>query len=165
MPSATSTWLREYESKRAAKAVSKPNLYLEVAKAICEPMIEGQQNFTIWVTPMGKPRMTRRDKWAKRPCVQRYWAYKEALKAGCVGVHPRPLSVSWRVWFPLPKSWNKFKKATLAGKLHRYKPDRDNIDKGILDALWKDDSGIADGGMSKFWDDGNGARIELTVMP
>lgn len=44
--------------------------------------------------------------------------------------------------------------------LHRAKPDRDNIDKALLDALFNDDSGIASGLIEKRWDDGNGPRIE-----
>ena len=31
------------------------------------------------IKPLGKPRMTQRDRWAKRPCVNRYYAYKDHL--------------------------------------------------------------------------------------
>lgn len=127
------------------------------------PVLDTTQRFTIQVQPMGKPRMSRRDKWAKRECVVRYRAFKDTMKAACEGRMSRPSVVSWKAWFEMPKSWSKLKKHTLKGKLHRYKPDRDNIDKGILDALWDDDSCIADGSMTKYWDDGSGARIELTI--
>ena len=32
------------------------------------------------VTPIGKPRMTQRDRWAKRDCVLRYYAFKDSIK-------------------------------------------------------------------------------------
>ncbi|MCR6656642.1 MAG: RusA family crossover junction endodeoxyribonuclease [Opitutus sp.] len=119
--------------------------------------------FVIQIAPMGKPRMTRRDKWAKRPCVVEYFAYADALRAACPGIHPAPTSVSWTAYFPMPTSWSQKKQAAMAGKLHRSKPDRDNVDKGILDALWEQDSCIARGSLLKLWDDGKGPRIELTV--
>jgi Holliday junction resolvase RusA-like endonuclease len=72
-------------------------------------------------------------------------------------------SVSWVAYFPIPQSWSKKKKAEMAGQLHRQVPDRDNVDKAILDALFKDDSGIAAGHIEKRWDDGNGPRIELEI--
>jgi Holliday junction resolvase RusA-like endonuclease len=117
--------------------------------------------FVIRITPMGKPRMTRRDKWKKRPTVVRYRAYADALRAACEGRPLAPLAVSWQAYFPLPASWSKAKKEASRGQPHRSKPDRDNIDKGILDALWDKDQCVALGSLSKFWDDGGGARIEL----
>lgn len=121
------------------------------------------------VIPMGKPRMTQRDRWKKRPAVLRYHAFKDQLRACLVNFpHLRALlesgtvhHLSWTAYFPLPDSWSKKKKAALAGSLHRAKPDRDNIDKAILDALFTDDSGIAAGQIEKRWDDGRGARIEM----
>lgn len=120
--------------------------------------------FTILGAPMGKPRMTQRDKWKKRPCVVRYreWADK-ARESAPSDLTKTPLCVSWVAYFPIPKSWTLYQKTTRKGRLHSAKPDRDNVDKGILDALWKDDSHVAYGVLEKRWDDGNGPRIELTV--
>jgi Holliday junction resolvase RusA-like endonuclease len=121
------------------------------------------------IVAMGKPRMTQRDKWKQRPCVLRYRAYKDELNA-YLTAHPEILSaiesgeivgLSWCAVLPLPKSWTKKKKEEMAGSIHRQKPDRDNIDKGILDALFKEDSGIACGYLEKIWDDGKGARLKL----
>lgn len=124
---------------------------------------------TLPVTPMGKPRMTKRDKWAKRKCVQNYWRYKDDI-CKHLKTHPELLDyldrdevvgVSWTAFFPFPKSYSKKRKASLSGEFHRIKPDRDNIDKGILDAILKDDSGVAFGSTEKMWDDGKGARIVI----
>lgn len=70
------------------------------------------------------------------------------------------MSVSWKAYFPIPKS--KAKKG-LAGTPHTVKPDRDNVDKGILDALFENDSGVAMGELVKLWDDGLGPRVEVTL--
>ena len=115
------------------------------------------------VTPMGKPRMTRRDKWAKRPCVVRYHAFRDEVKAHSQGFPEDIYRVDWVAYLPMPKSWSKAKKEEMSGKLHQSKPDRDNIDKAILDALLSDDSVVATGLIEKRWDDGGGARIEVTA--
>ena len=122
------------------------------------------------VVPMGKPRMTQRDRWKKRPAVTRYHAFKDSLRE-CLTALPHLRSVidsgtvyslSWTAYLPIPGSWTKRKKAAMAGTLHRQKPDRDNIDKAILDALFAEDSGIAAGHLEKRWDDGKGPRLEVT---
>ena len=33
------------------------------------------------VNPVAKPRMTQRDKWKKRPVVDKYYAYKDEMNA------------------------------------------------------------------------------------
>ena len=119
---------------------------------------------TIYIEPMGKPRMTQRDKWLTPPrdCVKRYRRYSDAIKKAMKGVDLDDVyCVSWTCYLPIPKSWSKKKKAAMAGAYHKQKPDRDNIDKGILDSLFKDDSGVCAGVLRKYWDDGQGARIEL----
>ena len=120
--------------------------------------------------------MTRADKWRRRPCVLAYraWADKAryALRAAAVGL-AEPLvegglaaglyDVSWIAYIAMPESWSKKKKALLLGKLHFGKPDRDNIDKAVLDALFPDDRGVCSGAIFKRWDDGAGPRIELVI--
>lgn len=117
---------------------------------------------TIPVEPMGKPRQTQSDKWRKRPCVVRYRAYADLLRAHYKGPVD-PLNVSWSGYLSMPASWSKTKKAAMAGTPHRARPDLDNLAKGIFDSLWREDSRIASGTMCKFWDDGKGARIELSI--
>ena len=123
---------------------------------------------TIPIVPMGKPRMTQRDKWKQRTCVVRYRAFSDNLRLlipadlkeilsqkQCIGL-------SWKAFLPIPKSWTQKKKKDHRGILHLSKPDRDNIDKAILDSLFKEDSGIATGHIEKRWDDGEGTRLILT---
>ena len=114
--------------------------------------------------PMGKPRMTRADKWKCRSEVVRYRQWADAMRAFTNGKIPNnPDSVSWNAYMPIPESWSQRKKTAMAGKPHRQKPDRDNIDKAICDALWKRDEGIWTGFQAKFWDDGNKPRLVLTM--
>ena len=120
------------------------------------------QMITVNIIPMGKPRMTQRDKWAQRPCVMRYRAYADEMRRQTTGKVPADVvGLSWCAYMPMPKSWSKKKKLAMEGTLHRQKPDRDNIDKGILDILFKEDSGIAKGCTEKRWDDSENPRLEI----
>jgi len=125
-------------------------------------------NFVYHGAVIGKPRMTRRDKWAKRPCVMRYWAFKDEIKrqfaVRCGNIDKKPISLSWRAYIAMPKSWSKKKKEKHCGQLHMQKPDRDNIDKAIMDAIFKEDKCIATGKLQKYWDDGQGQRIVITIL-
>ena len=128
--------------------------------------------FTIYGNPIAKPRMTQKDKWAKRDCVMRYRAWKEKALIQTNELFPHfsldnrdPMIVSWVAYFPISQSWSEKKKNEMIAKPHRVKPDRDNIDKAILDALFESDQGIAGCNyMWKYWDDGNGPRIELEIF-
>ena len=114
--------------------------------------------------PLGKPRMTRRDKWAKRSCVMRYrdWADKVRAIAGAVPPAESVLRLSWVATFECPKSWSIARQEAAHGTLHRSKPDRDNIDKAILDVLYPDgDAAIAAGTMEKRW--GLEASLVITI--
>jgi len=115
------------------------------------------------IAPMGKPRMTQHDRWKKRPAVLRYHAFKDSLRVqlACHSFE-RATVLSWTAYISMPKSWSKKKKAELQGKPHLQKPDRDNIDKAIMDAILKEDKSIYFGTICKLWDDGKGERIELS---
>ena len=115
---------------------------------------------TIPIPPMGKPRMTQRDKWAKRKCVTKYHSFRDEFRF-CLGHYTidNPSHISWTAYFPIPNSWSAGRRRQMLGEPHRQKPDRDNVDKAILDALLSDDSIVSDGTLRKRWDDGKGARI------
>ena len=116
---------------------------------------------------MGKPRMTQRDKWDKRDCVVRFWAWANHLKllvktAGGVPATERILDVSWVAKFEPPRSTSKKRREAMIGELHRVKPDRDNIDKAVLDALFDKDQGIASGTIRKEWAEESALVITIT---
>jgi Holliday junction resolvase RusA-like endonuclease len=91
----------------------------------------------------------------------REWADK-ARDAAPENLIQNPLRVELVAFLPIPGSWPKKKRQEMAGQFHRQKPDSDNLMK-CIDALWDQDCGIAIGSVRKFWDDGKGPRIEVTV--
>jgi Holliday junction resolvase RusA-like endonuclease len=108
---------------------------------------------------MGKPRMTRSDKWKKRPAVMRYRAFKDECRLHNVALPELPCIT---FYMPMPASWSKKKKADMDGQPHKSKPDLDNILKALFDALYEDDAHIWYVTAKKIWSyDG---KIEITPL-
>ncbi len=131
--------------------------------------------FVILGVPMGKPRMTQRDKWyrdpnhvdpkkRKRKAIVKYDAWKETVLSQVPTLPDNPITLNWTAYLPIPKSHSKKKAEALKGQLHTEKPDRDNLDKALLDILFTQDKSIAKGTICKRWDDGNGPRVEIEVF-
>ncbi len=51
---------------------------------------------------VGKPRMTQRDKWKKRPCVLRYRAFADELRLKVGPIDRVPYCVSWSAYIAMP---------------------------------------------------------------
>lgn len=117
------------------------------------------------VRPMGKPRMTQRDRWKKRPTVERFHQWKDEMRKHLPDLPPaeKILDLSWRAELMPAKSLSKKKKAEMIGQLHRQKPDRDNIDKAILDLLFSEDQAIASGTIEKVWSERDHLTIYITM--
>jgi Holliday junction resolvase RusA-like endonuclease len=93
------------------------------------------------VEPIGKPRMTQRDKWMKRPPVVRYHLYCQHLGLLCNECNYKvEETLSLTFVLTMPKSWSNKKKLSMDGKPHQSKPDLDNLIKAFKDALCEDDS-------------------------
>ena len=106
------------------------------------------------ITPMGAVRQTRADAWKKRPAVLRYRAFKDSLRVQAAPYYlPKdPVKVDLEFYIAMPDSWSKKKCLEMNGKLHRQKPDIDNLFKAATDALWPDDdSCIALCSAVKYW--------------
>ena len=138
----------EILARRAAKKGSRP----------VRPI-----SFTVPGVPVAKPRQTRSDKWKKRPCVLRYreWADKarQAMydATGTVSMIGGQLDVI--AYFPTRSGWRS------PGSVHKLKPDADNILKAVSDAICRnEDQMIHDMSVKKRWDDGNGPRVEITIL-
>lgn len=101
------------------------------------------------IVPAPKPRMTRSDKWKNRSCVQRYYAFKDEVRLRKVTLPECCYHIIFVM--PMPQSWSKKKKAEMSGKPHQQKPDKDNLEKALLDAIFEDDCRIWDGRVSKVW--------------
>ena len=111
------------------------------------------------VPPCSKPRMTQRDRWAKRQCVLDFFAFRDRIKQelkekAALLIEEGPfnwdeLEIIFLV--PMPKSWSKKKKALMAGKPMQQRPDLDNYLKGLFDATHEEDATIWKVTASKIW--------------
>lgn len=103
----------------------------------------------IEVDPVPKPRMTRSDKWKKRPCVVRYWEYKDKLRASGVKIGD---SIDITFYIPMPKSWSPKKKKNHYLEPHKQKPDIDNLLKAFMDCILDEDESVFIVKAMKLWD-------------
>jgi len=101
------------------------------------------------ITPMGKPRMTASDKWKKRPCVVRYREFKDEVRRHRVTLEDSCCHIVFVL--PMPQSWSGKRKAENFFSPHKSRPDKDNLEKALFDALFSEDSHIWDGRASKVW--------------
>lgn len=119
--------------------------------------------FVIPGTPVGKPRQTQRDRWAKRKCVMDYRAWADTARAMIGRTTKYELKGPHRLevvaHFAIPPSHKK----TIAGQYHTVKPDGDNVIKALADALFHNDQMIVDQRIVKRWAGQDGARVEITV--
>lgn len=111
---------------------------------------------------MGAPRMTRRDRWAKRPVVLRYFEFKDTLIKH-VGRHAAPDELHATAYVPMPDSWSQKKKKAMDGMPHRVRFDGDNCLKAIQDSLFHEDGAIWFASIKKLWCKAGQERIELTL--
>lgn len=108
------------------------------------------QIIRIPVTPLGKPRMTQRDKWQVRPTVMAYRAYCDELRLRLPRYElPEELKIVFHL--PMPKSWSARHRAQSYGQRHDQKPDIDNLVKGFMDAFKAEDKHVAILHAEKYW--------------
>ena len=110
-----------------------------------------------FINPVPKPRMTRSDKWKKRRCVSAYWGFKDRVKDLKITL-PVPYKVTF--FIPMPQTWSQKKRSQMNGQPHLSRPDRDNLEKALLDALFTDDSHMWSGWTEKRWRDRAGIKVE-----
>lgn len=93
-----------------------------------------------------------------------YRIFADALRQCMRGVDLSDVwCLSLKLYMPFPKSYSQKKRALLSGKIHREKPDLDNCEKAVMDALIEEDKAVAGILAWKYWDDGQGSRIEILV--
>ena len=112
--------------------------------------------YNLYITPHTKPRMTRSDKWKKRPCVVAYREFKDKLREKCseAGLTElKPQLQTLIFYIPMPESWSKKKKQEMLDKPHQQSPDLDNLCKGFWDAMLTQDNYIYSirGELGKYW--------------
>ncbi len=115
----------------------------------------------IKIKPVPKPRMTRSDKWKKRPAVLKYWQFCDELRSKCGAL---ALGNRARIIFfiGMPISWSAKTKSALNGKPHDARGDIDNMCKSVLDALFKEDKFVYSLFAEKYWAEEDAIDLEFT---
>ena len=165
-----------YESVNKGKtspfieAVKNPALKIAVKEVVnvnSSFVIKSKYPITLDITPIGKPRMTQRDKWLNPPRkpVKLYWEFKDKLKSE-VNIKEFVIPESnFHVTFilPMPNSWSGKKRGQMDKTPHQSKPDNDNMMKAFKDCLCDNDSHIWDYRITKLW--GVSGRIIINLIP
>lgn len=105
------------------------------------------------IAPVPAPRQTRADAFRKgrqmRPEVARYRAFRDEVALRQVSIP----AVFHHIVFVLAvsKSWPEKQKRAQEGMPHQQRPDRDNLEKALLDAVLGQDCGVWDGRVTKVW--------------
>ncbi len=112
---------------------------------------------TYKITPVPAPRMTRSDRWKKRPCVMRYFAFRDQVKA--LGIELQsPCKVTF--YIPMPDSWSQRKKNDFNGKPHMNRGDIDNYCKALLDSVFDEDAHMWSIALEKRWAEEGSITVE-----
>ena len=118
------------------------------------------------ITPCPKPRMTRADRWKKRPAVVRFFAFRDAVKQELEDLFAlqnnsiidfRSIEICFNI--PMPKSWSKKKKKLYEGTPHEQRPDLDNFIKAWNDCILDEDSSVWRIHATKLWTSSSGYII------
>lgn len=117
--------------------------------------------------PVGAPRQTGRSRFnpKKRPAIERYHAYRDAIRLFARGQQVPPAERTEEIvitayWTP-PPLWSRNKQEAAIGTKKRSKPDGDNVEKAVLDALFDEDAAVGDTCMRRRWD--WTARTEIEI--
>ena len=100
------------------------------------------------ITPVPKPRQTKSDVWKKRPCVMRYRAFADEVRAAGIEIGAM---LNVKFYLPMPSSWSGKKKMKMAMEPHQQTPDLDNLVKALLDAVLSNDAHVYSITAVKTW--------------
>ena len=111
------------------------------------------------VVPVSAPRMNQADRWKRRPCVVKYFEYRDQVRA-IAAEQGFTLPERFYLWFqmPMPKSWSQRKKRMMFGEPCRVKPDADNLAKGFFDCFGEDKH-VWSVQLTKTWHDKGGIVV------
>lgn len=103
------------------------------------------------ITPTPAPRQKRSDLWKPTPSVKRYRAFRDEVALKIKELPPDFFHAVFLL--PMPASWPKTKKRDWVGRPHRGKPDKDNLEKGLIDAVYRDrdDAHVWNSASIKIW--------------
>lgn len=108
--------------------------------------------------PIGKPRQTRSDRWKQRPCVVRYRSWADQARLAAFGHPSKKLTLTGPTTLRVVAYLEAPKKRHRVGP-HTVKPDIDNIEKAVMDALFENDQMVYRSSVEKVWADGGLPRV------
>jgi Holliday junction resolvase RusA-like endonuclease len=132
-------------------------------------------SFSIPGAPRGKgrPKFARRGQGVVTYTDDKTASYENLAKLACrdamAGAPPMTGAICANItsYFPVPKSASKMRRAAMLQGIERptKKPDRDNIEKAILDGIngvaFVDDAQVCDGRSSKWYSETPRVEVEL----
>ncbi len=103
------------------------------------------------IAPTAAPRQTRRDKFKPSPAVVRYRVFRDLVAAKVKELPDDFFHVVYMI--QVPASWSQKKKREHVGHPHLGKPDKDNLDKALLDSVFRnrDDAHVWNTASTKLW--------------
>ncbi len=109
-------------------------------------------HYTWNIDPCPAPRMVQSDKWNKRPCVMKYFAYRDFFrKIAAIQQYKLTPVIDIEFIFEMPKSWSVKKMNAFDNTAHQSRPDIDNLLKAVLDSLSIEDSFVYKVSALKKW--------------
>jgi Holliday junction resolvase RusA-like endonuclease len=103
------------------------------------------------IPPTPAPRQSRRDAWAPSKAVLRYRAFRDEVALKIKELPEDFFHVVFLI--PVPASWSQKKKLEHIGTPHTGKPDKDNLEKALVDAVYRnrDDGHVWNTASTKLW--------------
>lgn len=103
------------------------------------------------IAPSPYVRQSQADKWRKRPSVLKYRAFRDEVALRIKELPEDFFHVVFLI--QVPASWSEKKKREHIGTPHMNKPDKDNLEKGLIDAVFRgrDDGHIWNTATTKLW--------------
>ncbi len=117
------------------------------------------------VTPIPAPRQSRRDKWKPSKAVLAYRAFRDEIG---YKLDELPADFFHVVFLlPMPASWSDRKKLETVGWPHKGTPDKDNLEKALVDAVYRgrDDSHVWNTASTKLWAYSGAILISEDFLP
>lgn len=109
------------------------------------------------IVPVPAPRQVKKDKFNPTDAVLRYRAFRDEVALRHVTIDRLPAFFMFVL--PMFPSWSGAKRTRMRGMPHEQTPDKDNLEKALLDAIYGDDSHIWWTGSLKIWHDSGGILI------
>lgn len=124
------------------------------------------------IVPCPRPRVSSVNGFTKTYYPKKYEQFKAVLglylKSKIKTKLEGAIKVEAHITMQMPKSWSKKKRMEMDGKYHTQKPDKDNLEKSLYDALtgvaFKDDSAVAVGVTTKRWGEHGKAIIAISEL-